>query len=247
MEIKTLSRPWSKIPFGGISANTLRLLAMVGMLLDHLWGTIVSGNLWMTCLGRLVFPIYAFQITEGFFHTSDRKKYIRRLVFFALLAEIPFNYMTMSSLINPFQQNTIWTLLLGLWFISVMDKHRQGGQKGWKTTLKLAGIFLLSVVGFVDYGWKGMLTVVVFYVFRGHKFAWVGQLVCMVVLHGVLAGGQVLPELGNMHLQSLAILGLIPIWLYNGEKGRGGKVFQMVAYWYYPAHLAVLSLLMWLM
>ncbi len=247
METKTLSRPWKTLPFGGISANTLRLLAMIGMLMDHLWGTIISGNLWMNCLGRLVFPIYAFQLTEGFFHTSDRKQYMKRLAGFALLAEIPYNYMTMSSMINPFQQNTIWTLLLGLWFISVLDSWRKGEKKAWRAMLTLAGIFLLSVVGFVDYGWKGMLTVVLFYLFRGHKFAWVGQLVGMIVLHGVLAGGMILPELGNIHLQSFAVLGLLPIWLYNGQKGRGGKAFQMAAYWFYPVHLAILSLLMWMM
>jgi len=43
---------------------------MAGMLLDHLWGTVVSGHLWMTCVGRLVFPLYAFQLTEGFFACS---------------------------------------------------------------------------------------------------------------------------------------------------------------------------------
>ena len=42
----------------GIDAGTLRLLAILFMLLDHVWATFLSGNLWMTCLGRLAFPIF---------------------------------------------------------------------------------------------------------------------------------------------------------------------------------------------
>ncbi len=245
MDNNTLDRPlrW------GISAATLRLIAMIAMLLDHLWGTIVSGNLWMTCVGRLAFPIYAFQISEGFFHTSDRKRYVKRLVIFALLAEIPYNYMTMSSLFNPFQQNTIWTLLLGLWAVSLIDGWRKGTKPLWKAILLIAVALLLSIVGFVDYGWKGFATVVLFALFRDRrcKWAYVGQLAGMLLFHGVLASGQILPELWNIPLQSFAILALIPIWLYNGSKGWGGRGFRLAAYWYYPVHLAILSLLMWLM
>ena len=97
----------------GLSANALRLIAMVGMLLDHIWGTLASGSLWMTCVGRLVFPIYAFQLAEGFVRTHDRKKYALRLLAFALISEIPFNMMMMGSWLFPFHQNTIFTLLLG--------------------------------------------------------------------------------------------------------------------------------------
>ena len=44
----------------GIDAVSLRLLAIAFMVLDHLWAAVVPGNLWMTCAGRLAFPIFAF-------------------------------------------------------------------------------------------------------------------------------------------------------------------------------------------
>ena len=48
-----------------LSALDLKLLAMTLMLCDHLWATIVPGAMWLTNLGRLAFPIFAFQIAEG--------------------------------------------------------------------------------------------------------------------------------------------------------------------------------------
>lgn len=243
MEKTALSRPWKTLPFGRLSANGLRLLAMVGMLLDHIWGTLMSGGLWMTCVGRLVFPIYAFQLTEGFFHTTDRKAYRKRLLLFALISEIPFNYMMAGGWLYPFHQNTIFTLVLGLWVISILEDLRQSAVKRGKTVLLLLAAALLSVVAFPDYGWQGVLMVVVFYAMRGHKLAWLGQLVCMVVINCRLMEGQTLPWLFDLPVQSFAVLALIPIWLYNGQKGRGGKAFQTAAYWYYPLHMIALVLL----
>ena len=179
----------------GLSANALRLIAMVGMLLDHIWGTLASGSLWMTCVGRLVFPIYAFQLAEGFVRTHDRKKYALRLLAFALISEIPFNMMMMGSWLFPFHQNTIFTLLLGFWVIWVLEGLREKQLKLWKAGLQLLAAALLSVVGFPDYGWQGVLTVVLFYVMRGHRLAWLGQLAGMVVIHCLLFEGQTLPWL----------------------------------------------------
>ena len=243
MEKTALSRPWKTLPLGGLSANGLRLIAMVGMLLDHLWGTVVAGNLWMTCVGRLVFPIYAFQLTEGFFHTADRKAYGKRLLLFALISEIPFNYMISGGWFYPFHQNTIFTLVLGLWVISILEDLRQSAVKQGKAVLLLLAAALLSVVTFPDYGWQGVLMVVVFYAMRGCKLAWLGQLVCIVVINCRLMEGQTLPWLFDLPVQSFAVLALIPIWLYNGQKGRGGKAFQTAAYWYYPLHMIALVLL----
>ena len=227
----------------GISANGLRWFAMVGMLLDHIWGTLMSGHLWMTCLGRMVFPIYAFQLAEGFVRTHDRKKYALRLLVFALISEIPFDLMMSGGWFFPFHQNTIFTLLLGFWVLWALEELREKRLKLWKGGLHLLAAALLTVVGFPDYGWQGVLTVVLFYLFREGWYAKPAQLAGMILLHVMWMEGQTLPWLFDLPLQSFALLALIPIWLYDGRKGRGGKLMQYGAYLYYPLHLLLLVFL----
>ena len=242
----TLLSTKKRIPCGGISATALRCLAMLCMLLDHMWASIVPGNFWMTCVGRLAFPIFAFQLIEGFFHTSDRKRYGKRLLLFALISEIPFNLLHMSYPVFPFQQNTIFTLFLGFWAISALEQFRQS--RTWKLRLKaLLTVFaalLLSVVGFVDYGLMGVLTVILFYLCRFLPLSQLLQLMGMICLNIVFFKGQTIPLLGfDFPVQGFAVLALLPIWLYNGKKGSGGKKFQYAAYAFYPLHQIILYLI----
>lgn len=65
----------------GINSFTLHILAMLFMLCDHLWATLFPAQEWLTCIGRLAFPIFAFMIAEGCYYTSNVKKYMQRLFF----------------------------------------------------------------------------------------------------------------------------------------------------------------------
>ena len=238
--------PLTRKPFDGINANQLRVLAMFLMLLDHLWATLVPGNFWMTYLGRAAFPIFAFQISEGFFHSSDRRRYAKRLFLFALLSEVPFDLIYGGTVLYPFHQNVMFTLLLGLLACCAIDRAR--GERTARATLRgalsVAGILLLSLIGMVDYGWKGVMTVVAFYLLRDFPFAWLAQFVALMLLNIVLFKGQTIPLLGwDFPTQGFAVLSLLPIWLYNGRRGGGGKALQYAFYAFYPVHMLVLYLL----
>ena len=43
-----------------MNALILHLLAMLFMLIDHMWATVIPGNMWMNFVGRLAFPIFCF-------------------------------------------------------------------------------------------------------------------------------------------------------------------------------------------
>lgn len=247
------NRPITRLPFGGLTANLLRLIAVVLMLSDHIWATFLSFGNWMTYVGRMAFPIFAFQIAEGFAHTSDVKKYSLRLLIFALISEIPFNLFYSSRWINPFHQNVLFTLLLGLLAIRVIDKARKQPtvKRILLAVLWLLLISLASVIGFADYGFSGMLTVVMFYLLRDFPFAWLAQLVAMVLINIVFFEGQVYPvEFWGLSLeipmQGFAVFSLIPIWLYGGRKGTSRKVLQYGFYGFYPVHMLLLALIRYL-
>ena len=233
-----------------IDATILKFMAVFFMLLDHMWATIIPGNQWMNFVGRLAFPIFAFQIVEGFVHTSNFRLYARRLFIFGLISEIPFNLFYSSSIFYPFHQNVMFTLLLGLLAIRVIEKAKT--EKSIKAitlaVLAVIGAWTLGMITFVDYQGMGVLTVVAFYVFRDFKFAWLGQLVSMILLNIVFFMGLYIPiEIFGLTLdfqtQGFAVLALIPIWLYNGKKGSSNKIIQYGMYAFYPVHIFVLYLI----
>ena len=216
----------------GLTAAHLRILALFLMLLDHMWATVVPGNLWMNCVGRLAFPIFAFQAAEGYRHTHDFRGYCKRLAIFAAVSEIPFNLMIMSFPVFPPHQNVMLTLLLGLLCCRAWDRQT------WCQVLLL---LLAGVVTFPDYGALGVATVLMFHVFRGQRLL---QLLSLVAINWFGFEGQHL-VLGSFELpiQSFAILAIIPICLYSGEKGKGGKWLQYGSYVFYPLHMLILWLL----
>ena len=216
----------------GLTAAHLRILALFLMLLDHHWATVVPGNNWMTYLGRMAFPIFAFQAAEGYHHTHDFKGYCKRLAIFALVSEIPFNLMIFSSPIFPFHQNVMLTLLLGLLACRAWDQRKLG----W-----LALICLAAVLTFPDYGVMGVLTVLMFHALRDWKWA---QLLMLIAINWFgFEGQQLVFGSIKMPIQAFAILAFLPISLYHGEKGPGGKWLQYGSYLFYPLHMLILGLM----
>ena len=225
-------------------------MAMVFMLCDHLWGTVLSGSDWLTCIGRLTFPIYAFLLVEGYFHTKDLKKYVGRLTLFAVLSEIPFNLAMGSTVFYPLHQNVLWSFLISIWLIHLNEKAKG---KLWRQIMVGVGTvllgYILGIVIFVDYYGSGILMVLVFYFFRERKWwCYLGQFICLAYINFEMLDGfayelQLFGGTFYFARQGFAMLSLIPIWLYRGKQGHYSKAFQYFCYAFYPAHLLILGLI----
>jgi hypothetical protein len=234
-----------------ISSAALHILAMAFMLLDHLWATVVPGNEWMTCVGRLAFPIFAFLLVEGFFHTRSRKKYALRLFAGALISEIPFNLMAGGRIFYPVHQNVLWTFLMAFGLLAWNERAKDAAP--WRRFLRFTATFLVGLlVGLltmVDYYGFGIAMVLMFYLFRGNSWGCrLGQLVGLYWINVEMIGGLVyeftaLGRLWVIHQQGFAVLSLLFIWLYRGRKGHSSKVFQYFCYGFYPVHMLILALL----
>lgn len=235
-----------------LSAAALHILAMVFMLMDHMWATVLPAQGWLTCVGRLAYPIFAFLVVEGYFHTHSFRKYLLRLFLFAVLSEIPFDLMYDGSAFYPFHQNVLWTFLIALLCIHLMERLRAKYSR-WVYGCGCVGVcllgYLLGTVGMVDYYGAGVLIVLAFYFFRPRRwFCLLGQIVVLGYLNIWMLKGRYYPiSLGgwsfDFYQQSLALLSLIPIWLYRGRQGHHSKGFQYACYAFYPVHMLVLAVI----
>ena len=222
------------------------------MLCDHLWATVIPGNDWLTCIGRIAFPIFAFLIVEGYFHTHNLKKYVGRLLLFAFLSEIPFNLVMGSRLIYPIHQNVLWTFLIAIFLINLNEKAKKKEKIWIRILVGVFSIILAYVLGLltmVDYYHAGVLTVLVFYFLRGRSW-WqmCGQFLLLAYINiEILSGYAYEIELfGRTHFfvrQGFALLALIPIWLYRGKQGPYNKTLKYIYYTFYPVHLLILGLI----
>ncbi|MBR2894737.1 MAG: hypothetical protein IKC03_03630 [Oscillospiraceae bacterium] len=233
------------------TSMSLHMIAMVIMLIDHLKRVFPDITL-LSCIGRIAFPIFAFLIVEGYHHTRDVKKYAQRLLIFAILSEIPSDLMSIASPFYSRHQNVLWTFLIGLALIHLNEKAKNTGKIVLRVLAAAGTIAVGYYVGMltrVDYSQAGVLTVLTFYFFRGRKWwCFVGQLVSLGYLHFVMLASTaleftVLGHALSIPKQGLAILALIPIWLYRGRQGAHTKGLQFLYYAFYPVHMLVIAVL----
>lgn len=203
------------------------------MVIDHCGITLFAGTSWyLPCriLGRIAFPLYAFLLTEGYVHTHSVKKYAKRLFFFALLSEIPFDYALFGTPCYLGYQNVFFTLLLGLGALISIDRARAGSAV---SQIYLVFLMVLSEILCTDYGAFGILLMMVFYIFRDRKA------VCTAVAAGLLITYGFASE---FPIKGFGAAALIFILFYNGKKGNY-PFPSILFYAVYPLHLVVLGLM----
>lgn len=231
----------------GLSGSTLKFIAMITMLIDHIgavvwlryildmqshissveqYNSMVMLYRVMRGIGRIAFPIYCFLLVEGFQKTRNLKKYILRLGVFALIAEVPFDLAFTARVFSLSYQSVMLTLLVGvltMWGVSLLERHVKN-----KILLVLGGALVIALgagaaeLMKMDYGYLGILCIMVLYALRRVKW--------MQILGGCLV----------FSWEVWAPVAFLPIAFYDGRRGLRLKY---VFYLFYPLHLLILYLI----
>ena len=247
--------------------NVLKWIAIVSMLIDHTAAVLISYDspllfglgLYdiMRLVGRMAFPIFAYGIAQGCVHTRDARRYLGRLLLFAVLSELPYQL----ALDQPFPpqfatSNVFFTLFAGAACCEIVKFCKSRGERwAWAAMVPVAGIVVLCEIQHTDYGGFGVLFVLLPYLFYEKKAA---RLVALgsvtaffyIVVANFSGFSYGLAWMGNqaqfryMVQQTVAaLLGVGLVALYNGQPGsKKGKWFF---YFFYPAHLTLLFAVDW--
>ncbi|MGN0335336.1 MAG: TraX family protein [Lachnospiraceae bacterium] len=223
------------------SGSQLKLIAMILMLIDHTayiliekgifqsYITAQNYDFWyltdriMRGIGRSAFPIFCYFIAEGYLKTHDAGRYLKRLILFAVISEIPFSLASRGVLFAADYRNVYWTLAFGLMALIFYDQYME------QPLIRLTGLLaclLLPVLLHTDYSCYGVLVILLLYRLREQP------------LQAFLAGWIIL--MIQSRTEIWAIFGFLLLYLYNGERGKGNKY---LFYGFYPLHLLILVLL----
>lgn len=242
-------RPLSRPIVGGLSASTLKLLACLLMVIDHVGVILYPEIRTLRIIGRLSYPIFAYFIAEGCRYTRHKLKRFLLVFGLAVLCE-GVCYLVNGELEGGILLNFCFAILL---IYQVQACKKALARRQWWLAALWFFLFLLSVGGvylfigkclYVDYGFWGVLIPVwgalpdykegeapaFMRVFQGRGWKLLSFSLGLLLLcysRGLFSD-----------IQSYSLLALPLLALYNGTPGRKGLKYGF--YIFYPAHLAVL-------
>ena len=219
----------------GISADILKWIAVITMFIDHVGAAVLeyipqielpavnTAYYIMRYIGRLAFPIYCFLLVEGYHHTRNQMRYLRDLLIFAVISEIPFEICFMSEVGNGFH-NVYWTLSIGMAVMMALDyaKTKYTNATWMNLLIMVVGAYAAETLG-CDYGAIGVLLIFILFQTRDDR-----------AKQSIFGGIAMLYEVTGP-------IAFVLTYFYNGK--RKIKKYKYAFYAFYPVHLIILYLI----
>lgn len=196
------------------------------MVIDHIGYIFFPDVLIFRLIGRMAFIMYAFMLVEGFFNTRYFDKYFIKVFLWAILSELPFDLAMHNSWFYLKEQNIFFSLLLGMIGMFFLNKYKSVLFQGLISII----VLLLAILLRVDYSWYGVGLILLFYFLKQNKY------LKIIAAEGL----SIYASFFLIWVQFFAFLGLIPIAMYNGKKG---KKIGNIYYSFYALHLGLFYLI----
>lgn len=243
------------VPVGnrrGLSASTLKIIACITMVIDHLGAYIFTDLEILRVIGRLSFPIFAYFIAEGCRYTRHKLK--RFLLVFGLGLLCETVYFLYDGELDGGILMTFSLSILLIYEVQAVKAAWAKGQWGklclWILVLaaSVVGVYgLIEYVLYVSYGFWGVL-IPVFTALPDYKEGETPELFRRV---SGLPAKWILCALGmfllcrsrglTTNIQTYCLFALIPLFFYNGQAGI--RKMKYGFYLFYPLHLVAIFLL----
>ena len=229
-----------------MNRQQIKMLAITAMTLDHIALVFVpSASILyyvMRMIGRLTAPLMTFMLAEGYRYTRSRSRYLLRLVIFALISQ-PF-YFRLAFGRAPesiLEYCTHWNVMLSLAISLIIMMLFNSRIKSCMSIVFLG--CLISLAHFCDWSYLIPAWTIIFccYYERDKKKMGVFFVLASVNLQTLVYCKQ-FDSFISFSFQYGTLLALIPISMYNGQRGnvRHKNLNRWFFYVYYPAHMIVL-------
>lgn len=209
-----------------LSSFHLKIIALLTMIIDHLGIMFFEDYSVFRIIGRIAFILYAFMLVEGYFHTKNIRRYLGKLFLWALVSEVPFDWANFGVFFNFGHQNIFWTLFLSALSIHWLENNKE---LGLKIFICLVVLFLALILR-VDYSIYGVSVILSFYFFKKCRIGYILPISILSIVAVFVLN----------KFQCFALLGFVPILMYNGQQGRKtGNIY----YSFYAVHLLILAII----
>ena len=230
----------------------MKFIAALCMLMDHMGLVFYPNDIRWRIIGRLAMPIFAYGVARGAFYTTSLRKYLKKMLLFSFVSQVPFwgmKYMALGGAFFSLELNIGFTFSIALIAIALlqlgeMTPNRR--QKSREVTIQTKSIAIVGALGCIisanflkcDYGSYGVLLVVIGYLIyheKNHLLKIAGIYILLTTLFYDYNWPLCL-------LQSVGVLGYGVIYAtrHLSEK-RFGKFF----YWFYPLHMFIIVIVKW--
>ena len=230
----------------GLSGTALKCLAIFAMTVDHVALVFFSAGTVlyyvMRLFGRLAAPIMTFMLVEGFRHTRSKKKYFRRMMLFAAISQpIYFLFMFGRMPVNALEYLTHWNIMFTLAVTLLVLMLFDNTKIPEVPSLILLGT-LISFSHFGDWSYVIPAWAIIFRCCKSDFRKMCLFYAAASVILQTLVFIRPFESFAEFSFQYGTLFALIPIWMYNGQRGnvRHKNPNRWFFYVYYPVHMVIL-------